>query len=380
MNKYLISASLMAVMALTSCDNIDDVYQYGDEQADINWDDAAGRSTDALIEYFWDTDRHFFNSKSGEKDGNDWNYWPQAHAMDAVIDAYNRTGDAKYSALFDQWYEGIKQKSGGSYYNDFYDDEEWITLTMIRLYEVTKDAKYLNTAKDLWNDIKGGWNEEFGGGGLAWKHSMLYSKNACSNAPGSLIACRLYELEKNQEDLEWAVKIYSWTRDNLFNPATGAVYDGMDGRSGEINTVTLTYNQGTFLGSALRLYKFTGDANYLKDARRAANYAITKGCIDQSNNVLRNEGNGDGALFKGIFIRYFIELIAEPDLDPAFANKFTTFLNNNAVMAWTKGIADKRQILFGPSWTDGPLGATELNAQVSGATLMEAKARFDKNK
>ena len=36
--------------------------------------------------------------------------------MDVMIDAYNRTGDSKYSDLFDKWYVGIKAKNGGSYW------------------------------------------------------------------------------------------------------------------------------------------------------------------------------------------------------------------------------------------------------------------------
>lgn len=366
-----------AALLLASCDNIEDAYQY-DEDPSVDWTSAADQSTEALIDYFWNAERGYFNTQSGVADGDGWNYWPQAHAMDVIIDAYNRTGSTTYRDMFDKWYEGIKHQSGGSYFNDFYDDEEWITLTMIRLYEATKDEKFLNTAKDLWDDIKGGWNTEYANGGIAWKHSQPWSKNACSNGPASLIACRLYSIEKDPEHLEWAVRIYSWLRDNLFNPANGAVYDNVDGASGNMGTFSLSYNQGTFLAAARHLYHYTGNPVYLKDARRAANYCISEGCIDQSNNVIRDEGDGDGALFKGIFMRYFTDLLSEPDLEESYRNKFITFFNNNASIAWTKGIADKRQILYGPNWTVGPQGSTSLNAQVSGATMMEAKARYDR--
>jgi len=377
MKKYIIISSLAVAAALTGCDNIEDVYQYGDNQGDVNWEEAANLGTDALIEYFWNEDRGYFNNQSGVANGDGWNYWPQAHAMDVVIDAYLRTGNEKYSSMFGQWYEGIKHQSGGSHYNDFYDDEEWIVLTMLRLYEVTGEDRYINTALDLWNDIKTAWNTEYGGGGMAWKHTQPWSKNACSNAPASLIACRLYSIRKEAEDLEWALKIYGWTRDNLFNPATGAVYDGLNGQNGELNKISLTYNQGTFMATAHMLYKFTGDAVYLKDARRAANFCITR-CIDVSNNILRDEGNGDGELFKGIFMRYFVDMLNEKDLDQSYRNKFVTFFNNNAVVLWTRGVADKRQIFFGPKWENGPQGSTSLNGQTAGATMLEMKARFDK--
>lgn len=368
----------VAVAMMTSCDNIDDVYQYDGPDAVADWNEVADQTTGALVEYFWNDSYGYFNEQSETDNGPGWNYWPQAHAMDVIIDAYNRHPDAGYRAMMDEWYEGIRYQSGGSYYNDFYDDQEWIALTMIRLYEVTDDSKFLNTARMLWDDIKGGWNTEYGGGGLAWKHSMPWSKNACSNAPGCLIACRLYGIEKKAEDLEWAIKIYTWMRDNLFNPATGAVYDNLNGNNGELATFSLTYNQGTFMGSAHYLYRFTGDGVYLKDARRAANFCISDGsCIDASNNVLRNEGDGDQALFKGIFMRYFVDLLDEPALDEVYRNKFVNFFRNNAAIAWNKGIADKRQLIFGPNWVAGPVGSTNLNSQVSGCTMMEARARYE---
>ncbi|MDE6528306.1 MAG: glycosyl hydrolase family 76, partial [Muribaculaceae bacterium] len=109
----------------------------------MEWAAAADSSTVALINYFWNENSGFFNSTSKNADGRGWNYWPQAHAMDVIIDAYLRTNDSRYSDMFDKWFEGIKlQNDGGNtnvYTNDFYDDEAWIALTMTRLYNVTKN-------------------------------------------------------------------------------------------------------------------------------------------------------------------------------------------------------------------------------------------------
>lgn len=52
---------------------------------------------------------------------------------------------------------------------------EWIALTMIRLYEVTDENKYLETSQEMWNEIKTGWND-YAGGGIAWTHDQLWSK------------------------------------------------------------------------------------------------------------------------------------------------------------------------------------------------------------
>lgn len=63
-------------------------------------------------------------------------------------------------------------------------------------------------------------------------------QNACSNEPAALIAARLYRINGNQEDLDWAVNIYKWERENLFNPATGAIYDNVNGETGELSTLS----------------------------------------------------------------------------------------------------------------------------------------------
>ena len=44
---------------------------------------------------------------------------------------------------------------------------EWINLTMLRLYDATKEQKYLDTSKELWGYIKAGWDETYAGGGVS---------------------------------------------------------------------------------------------------------------------------------------------------------------------------------------------------------------------
>lgn len=368
-----------------SCSDIEDEYTYGRDQYTIDWNAAADSATSSLIKHFWDQKNHYFVYHADRFElGHDNNYWPQAHAMDAVIDAYLRTKDAKYSQLFDQWFEGIKAANfsnpGRNYLNDFYDDSEWIALTMLRLYEATKDTKYLDATKELWTWIKGGWNE-LGEGGIAWERKKnQHSKNACSNGPAAILAARLYQTTKDENDLNWAKKIYEWEKQTLFNQATGAVYDNLNAKTGELNTMTLSYNQGTFVGAAYELYKITGDDIYLNDARKAAYYCISNASmIDIGNNILRNEGEGDGGLFKGIFMRYFTQLVLEPNLNAAYAKKFTTFLDNNAEVLWRKGV-NKKVMLFGTNWALAPIGTTQLTSQTSGATLMEMRAYYEKNK
>lgn len=371
MKKLLICLALAVFMA--GCSKIEDEYRYGEPQA-VDWTLAANSSTNALISQFWNNDGYFNYGSNGSDKG--FQYWPNAHAMDVVIDAYIRTGNETYKSYFDKWFAGIKVKNGGTYFNTFYDDMEWNALTMLRLYQVTKEEKYLTAVKTLWTDVAAGWNETYAGGGIAWMKTQLYSKNACSNGPASLLAIRLFNLTKEETYKQWALKIYEWQKNTLFERATGAVYDNINGNTNAISTVALTYNQGTFMASAVELYKVTGDKAYLNDAQKVANYTLTK-CIDTSNNILRNEGDGDNALFKGIFMRYFLILLQQGDLTDAYRTKFETFFNNNAQIAWTKG-AYPTTFLFGPSWNEKPLAEAQLTAQASGCMMIEARAAFKK--
>lgn len=366
----------LILLLLQSCDDPKDVYGYDQNSYTIDWNAAADSSSMALINQFWNPTDHYFNYGS---DGSllDFHYWPNAHAMDVIIDAYVRTNDAKYKAYFDQWYAGVKVKNGNTYYNDFYDDMEWNALTMLRLYDITKDEKYLTTVKQLWADIETGWNDK-AGGGIAWVKDQLYSKNACSNGPAAIIAARLYQLTKEESYKQWALDIYDWEKNTLYNQSTGAVYDNINGDTGVIADFSLTYNQGTFIGAAVELYKITGNIVYINDAQKAANFTIIK-LIDTSNNILRDEGNGDNGLFKGIFMRYFLQLILTDGVDPSFKNKYVTFFNNNADVLWRKGCY-KENLLFGTSWNNPPVGATQLTSQASACMMIEAKALFEKSK
>lgn len=361
---------MIFITGFFSCDKIEDEYMFDDSIAE-SWESIADQATDKLIAEFWNQQGYFNYGSNGSDNG--FQYWPNAHAMDAVIDAYLRTGDSKYSAYFQRWFEGVKTKNGGNYYNEFYDDMEWNALTFLRLYEVTEDQKYLAAVNLLWDDIILAWNEEYVGGGLAWKKNQPYSKNACSNGPASILAARLYQLTNDQKYLDWALKIYDWQKNNLYDRSTGAVYDNIDGRTNVVSTVALTYNQGTFLGTAVELYRITGDPIYLNDAQKIASYTVTK-CIDASNNVLRDEGEGDGALFKGIFIRYFVDYLSLEGINPSYRTKFENFLINNGKVAWNRG-NDHNVLLFGKSWSEIPVGNTKLTSQTSAAMLFEGLVR-----
>jgi len=348
----------------------------GNEDYIVNWNSAADSSSFSLFSSYWNKVNNYFNSNNSGT--TNFQYWPQAHALDVMIDAYKRTNQSQYKTAIEQWYDGVKKKNGNTFLNVFYDDMEWNALAMLRAYNATQDERFKTAAQEVWTDIQTGWNDN-AGGGISWKKDQPYSKNACSNGPACILAARMFRQFGDSSDIVWALKIYDWEKEYLFNQENGAVYDNLDGQTGTVKTNWIfTYNEGTFLGSALELYKTTGKQGYLDDAVLAADYTVNN-LINLADGILKKEGEDDGGLFKGVFIRYFTQLILEPGLDSEIRDRYIAFLVYNAETLWKEG-TNKQLVLFGPYWKTKPGNASNLKVQISGATLIEAVALLKKEK
>ncbi|RYF89617.1 MAG: glycosyl hydrolase family 76, partial [Chitinophagaceae bacterium] len=162
----------------------------------------------------------------------------------------------------------------------------------------------------------------------------------------------------------------------LYEPSSGWVYDNIDKNGLKNTTWKFTYNQGTFIGAALELYKITNNATYQADAIKAADFAVGSGQLT-SNGILKDEGGGDGGLFKGVLVRYLTRLIIEGSLPADKKNSYIAFLKKNAESLWSKG-TNKALILFGSAWDKAPGNSTDLTIQLSGSMLLEAMAELKK--
>lgn len=194
--------------------------------------------------------------------------------------------------------------------------------------------------------------------------------------PAAILAGRRYKLFNTPADLQWASQIYNWEKSLLYESTSGLVYDNIDKNGNKNTTWKFTYNQGTFLGAALELYKNTGNSQYLNDAVQAADYAVSSGFLT-TNGILKDEGGGDGGLFKGVFVRYFTRLIIEGMQDPTKKMAYISFLRTNGESLWSKG-TNKGQLFFGSAWDKAPGSTTDLSIQLSGIMLIEALAELKK--
>ncbi|MBB5394698.1 glycoside hydrolase family 76 protein [Mucilaginibacter sp. AK015] len=312
---------------------------------------------------------YFVQNNAGN---TNYNYWPQAHTLDVFTDAYLRTKNDIYKQRMKSLLNGTRITNGNKYQNEYYDDMEWLALASLRAFEATGDNDYMNAANILWTDIKTGKNDNQGGG-IAWRKSQLDYKNTPANAPAIIFAARLYRLQHNADDLAIAKELYSWLKTTLVDPGSGIVWDGINGdHDGQISKNKFTYNQGTFIGAALELYNVTGDAAYLADAVRTASATI-KDLDIAPGGLLRNEGQGDGGLFKGILVRYLTLLTLKDDVAAADREAYAKFLKYNAETLFVKGIS-RPDLMVSPDWKSKPSGTTDLTTQISGVTMMEAAA------
>ena len=186
MKKYIILL-LSSVLFLASCSDDDEIYNGdsgGEYVSDVDWTDAANKSTADFLKYFYCDDdpsapgKAYFlaalkwHEPSTIESGSEpderqfgFGYWMQPHAMDVLIDAYIRTGEQKYRDKFEPWLEGMKYWNGaknwGNRYpdseglgNNFYDDMLQYQLTTARMYDITGEPVFWDATMTQWKFIK----------------------------------------------------------------------------------------------------------------------------------------------------------------------------------------------------------------------------------
>lgn len=305
---------------------------------------------------------------SGSEAGENFYYWWQAHVIDVLVDAWERSKNSMYLERINRLAQGLKSFNGGTFRHNYYDDMEWTALALLRVYDHTGDEWFKREVLDLWSDIQTAWNDHMGGG-MAWKKDQLDYKNTPANAPAAILAARLYARFGSEDDLAWAIQIYNWNRAHLVDPLTGFVWDGMNRMGdGKIDKDwQFTYCQGVFIGAGVELFACTREAQYLVDAAKTAR-AARKQFVDPVTRMLPDEGIDDTGLFKGIFVRYLKLLM---DKDEQVLEDWAEILRSNGETMWNSGMEPSTGII-GPDWAQAPVGPVQLSVRLSGLMLAEA--------
>ena len=255
---------------------------------------------------------------------NQYSYlWPYSGTFSAVSALYEVTQDTLYKSLLDkkvlvgleEYFDTQRAPEAYASYirtatqsDRFYDDNVWLGIDFIDTYLATKEDKYLQKAKLIWKFIESGMDDNLGGG-IYWCEQKKGSKNTCSNAPGSVLALKLFKATQDSAYLKRGEQLYKWTQAQLQDSTDYLYFDNIS-LNGRIGKAKFAYNSGQMMQSASLLYQLTGKEEYLTDAQNIAqachNYFFTD-YTPEHGEAFRMIKQGD-VWFTAVMLRGFIEL------------------------------------------------------------------------
>ncbi len=334
----------------------------------MSWSEAADAAQRVLADRFWHPRFGIYQRNPGRRRlavRLEWDYWIQAHALDVTVDAAARTGSTALRDRLRAHVAGILRRNGGRIVNRYYDDMAWMAIALLRADEVA-GADTGALVRELWADIRAGWDEEHGG--IVWRRDdpRPYT-NAPANGPAAILAARLYRRYGDPADLDWARRIAGWLQETLVDPSSGIVWDGTHPYEDPgVDRTVWTYNQGTVVGTEVQLWQLTGDRAHLDRARRTATAALNR----YGEGGFPVEGTGDGSVFKGILARYLGDLVGA---EPEASERVRVALTSSGT-----GVAAAAGAPIGVDWQHPTASEVGLGSEVSAALLLEALAGLER--
>ena len=320
-------------------------------------------------------------------------FWGKAEMMETILDAYETTGKQEYRSMFEEVYErfvsypaGWGQTGNGQdwRWNEFNDDIAWAVLASLRAYQMfgqhpNSGINYLTIAKNNYDWMYS--RAMLSSGMLRWKQTPAGNQgsNSCINGPAEIAACYMAIATGDDSYNEKAKNLYALQRQYLYEPSTGKVFDSGSWSNGVFtvgNRWVSTYNQGTFLGAALMLYRRYGTAQYLSDAHKIVEW--TRADLCNASGVVRVCGSGDDLQgFKGILMRYlrrYIVDLALPDkVEWMQRNAMHAYNNRNSAgviwTAWWEKSAENFVFSDGYNFANKPFGASTAVSAAFNAPL-----------
>lgn len=223
--------------------------------------------------------------------------------------------DTKVLVGLAEYFDTRKPVGYASYVNStpqsdrFYDDNVWLGIDFTDLYLLTKEKQYLDKALEIWAFVESGMDEKLGGG-IYWCEQRQESKNTCSNAPSVVYLAKLYEATKENKYLSQAEDLYKWTQQNLIDWTDHVYFDNIN-LKGEVDKRKYAYNTGQMIQAGALLYKLTRNKQYLTDAQNAAKGGFNHFFYDEKDKdsgkslkILQTSNNW----FIAVMMRGYVEL------------------------------------------------------------------------
>lgn len=208
--------------------------------------------------------------------------WPMSGVFSAV-NLLAEMNPARYAVYRDSmvqavemYYDNQRTPSGYQAYpvcfeqvDRYYDDNGLVGIDYIDAYRASREPAHLAKAKEIMDFILSGWDERYGGA-VSWLEGHKDQKPACSNGKATVLALKLYEETREPEYLEWGLRFYNWMKEYLYDDSLHIVWNALLTEKGEIQKHAYTYNTGTMIQAAVRLFRITGEQPYLEEARQMA--------------------------------------------------------------------------------------------------------------
>lgn len=258
-------------------------------------------------------------------------WWQSGNIVETIARFGIQDVDFKQTAIdivSNTYDKSRNQKGYKDWKNDFYDDEGWWAMGWIASYDLTGDQKFLNTAKDLFEDMTGGWTTPCKGG-IWWnkpKESIASISNELFLAVGASLANRVPAGEKANYQ-NWAQMEWDWFWNSGVINSDKLINDGIDKTSCKNDAkTTWTYNQGVVLAGLSELAKAKSDGGLIAHAQELATASMSRLSEDGIlTEPVAHPLDEQGAMFKGAYIRGLSSL-NENEGQQAYAD----FLRRNA--------------------------------------------------
>lgn len=157
----------------------------------------------------------------------------------------------------------------------FYDDNDWVGIELVRLYQLTHEEAPLALAEQIMTFEMTGWDASASApcpGGIPHSDAPnAENRSTISTAPAAELAVMLYRITHIESYLGFARDAYAWVRSCLLEPQ-GLYADHIEG-DGERDPELWSYTQGVMIGAGALLYEVTGEAHYLEEAAASAQAA-----------------------------------------------------------------------------------------------------------
>jgi predicted alpha-1,6-mannanase (GH76 family) len=339
-------------------------------QSSATYHARADEALQSFLLKFWNGGSQYLRNVY-PSDGSLASYWTYAHGWDAVMDGVERTGGQQYAGLIESMYLGQNQRG---WTNGYYDDECWMAATLIRAFDLTGKAKYLNQATALYGDIMGGWDTSCCGGapgGLWWDKSHT-QKATAANAGAVLVGARLYLRTGNTLYLNFAQQVYSYWYSRMVNQSTFQVCDHLNPDGTQV-WWRFTYNEGLMVGASVAMNQATGDSSYLTKAHNIAGFMLNNEVTGTPYGSVLYDGSntgcgGDCHEFKAPAYRYLMQLYAT-DITKS---QYYAVLKSSADDLWNLAL-NTTSTVFSVNWA-GPIQTNADQMQDNAACI--ALSRF----